>query len=183
MPARPAARQRLADLMEHRRLDLGLTWREVAEAGNISYEVIRAIRNRNGQIRPLSKRGIEVGLRWVPGSVQSILDGGDPAPAASPPAEPAAVSGSVTIEPPAITADDDDVTTNVVLAAINPIERQVWAEIHAHPEGTPAEAIFSDEFERLLWRRVRFTEHQRIREIAALRSVRARPTRPARRAG
>ena len=66
--------------MERRRLDLGLTWREAAEAGSISYEVIRAIRNGNGQIRPLSKRGIEVGLHWEGGSVDRILAGGDPVP-------------------------------------------------------------------------------------------------------
>ena len=78
-------------------------------------------------------------------------------------------------------ADDvEAVTTNVVLAATTPLERRIWAEIHAHPDGTPAEVIFADEFERLLWRRMLFTEHQRIREIAAYRSVQVRPMRPAR---
>ena len=185
MPARPAARQRLADLMERRRLDLGLTWREVAEAGNISYEVIRAIRNGNGQIRPLSKRGIEVGLKWAAGSVQAILDDNDPMPI---PDKPAAVAPAAPViadpEPIPVVADDAEAVASAgIIALLPPLERRVWEEIHRHPEGTPAEVIFSDEFERALWRRVLAPERQRIREIAAWRSVQVRPTRPARRAG
>jgi len=207
MPARPAARQRLADLMERRRLDLGLTWREVAEAGNISYEVIRAIRNRNGQIRPLSKRGIEAGLRWVPGSVQSILDGGDPAPAAEPPAAPVTASGTVTIEPPAITADAD-VKARVydLFKQVNEdIEAQVRAEIRrakaayrnvplsevpesgAEPGDTnlPGAAIPTfDVWERLVWDlAVAFTEEERTRRIVDARAAAAARTSRIRRAG
>ena len=171
----PEARGRLASLMDDRRLELRLRWRDVAEAGGISYEALRDVRNGTGGIRRLTEHAIEAGLQWESGSVASILAGGEPvdiAPAV--PAEP----------PPDLPDDDADVTTNVVLAAINPIERQVWAEIQRHPEGTPAEVIFTDPLERALWGRVLTPERQRIREIAAYRSVQVRPTRPAvRRAG
>ena len=44
----PEARERLAELMEQRMADLRLTWREVAETGDISYEALRAARNGSG---------------------------------------------------------------------------------------------------------------------------------------
>jgi hypothetical protein len=134
MPARPAARQRLADLMERRRLDLGLTWREVAEAGNISYEVIRAIRNGNGQIRPLSKRGIEVGLKWEAGSVQAILDDGDPQPVPAEHAPPPAVP-ELPAEPAAESAEDIGDAVVTVLRARQG-EPGVWAELRDYLAGT-----------------------------------------------
>ena len=77
----PEARARLAEKMEERRLELRLTWREVAEAGGISYEVIRNLRNGRGTgIAALTEGGIETGLRWEPGSVQLALEGGEPVP-------------------------------------------------------------------------------------------------------
>ena len=147
MPARPAARQRLADLMERRRLDLGLTWREAAEAGNISYEVIRAIRHGNGQIRPLSKRGIEVGLRWEAGSVQSILDGADPVSLPdSPGAEPAAVPESAP-DPSAESAEDIGDAVVTVLRARQG-EPGVWADLRDH---LAAAGLFADSTEARAW--------------------------------
>jgi len=165
--------------MERRRLDLGLTWREVAEAGNISYEVIRAIRNGNGQIRPLSGRGIEVGLKWEAGSVQAILDDGDPASLPDTPAVP------VTAGPePVPAADAEAVSSAGIIALLPPHELRVWREIHAHPAGTPADVIFADPVEAILFGRAK-SELQGIREIAALRSVHAHPrhAREAMRAG
>ena len=148
MPARPAARQRLADLMERRRLDLGLTWREVAEAGNISYEVIRAIRHGAGQIRPLSKRGIEVGLGWAGGSVESIIDGGDPV-----------IAGSVTAapEPSRETPDSGDDaagaivagngSTAVLRAAVPATVRQIWTRVRREL----APELFADARQARAW--------------------------------
>ena len=183
----PEARKRLADLMEQRRVSLRLTWREVAEAAGISYEALRNARNGTAAIAALTQAGIEDGLRWERGSIAHVLDGGDPVPAgelASP--EPVTASGTLTIEPPAIIADAEDaeaVASAGIIALLRPHERRVWEQIHAHPEGTPAEVIFSDPLERALWRRTLAPEDQRVREIAAWRSVQVRPTRPARRAG
>ena len=78
------SRRRLSDLMEQRRLELGLRWKQVAEAGGISYESIRAIRSGTADMRSLTRHGIETGLRWEAGSVERILAGGDPAPLTEP---------------------------------------------------------------------------------------------------
>jgi hypothetical protein len=74
----PEARERLASLMDDRRLELGLRWRDVAEAGGVSYEALRDVRNGSGGIRRLTEHAIETGLRWEAGSVRRILDGGEP---------------------------------------------------------------------------------------------------------
>ena len=84
MPIKPAERRRLAELMDERRAELRLRWRDVADLGGVSYEVIRSVRNGNGEIRRLTERGVEDGLRWAPGSVRAILGGGDPRPAGEP---------------------------------------------------------------------------------------------------
>jgi hypothetical protein len=76
----PEARERLAEFMDRRRIDLRLTWREVADAGGISYEALRAARNGVGDIRSLTQAGVEDGLQWEHGSVARILAGGDPTP-------------------------------------------------------------------------------------------------------
>lgn len=147
MPARTPARQRLADLMERRRLDLGLTWREVAEAGSISYEVIRAIRHGNGQIRPLSGRGIEVGLKWEAGSVQAVLGDGDPTPV---PAGPAPLPAAP--EPPRETAEDAALSTVVIRAAVPRTVREIWTRVRRDLAATPAgRTLFADLAQSRAW--------------------------------
>ena len=97
--------------------------------------------------------------------------------------QPAPVTSAGGITLPALAAtgdateDADDVTRAVIIAAIGPTAvRQVWAEVHRHPEGTPAHEIFRDPIEVALFERDA-PELQRIRWIAALRSVDTRPTR------
>jgi hypothetical protein len=82
MPGMPQAR-RLAQLMEERRLDLGLRWSDVAAESGMSVEGLRAMRRDGAVPRPLNQRGIERALRWERGSIGRILRGGDPAPAAA----------------------------------------------------------------------------------------------------
>ena len=168
--------RRLADLVSERRADLGMTQEDVRAAGGPSTATMRLIEGGlQSRYQPVILGRLETALKWERGSVRRILAGGDPVPVSEEPPVP---------EPAPDLPDDADVTTNVVLAAINPIERQVWAEIRRYPEGAPAEVIFADPLERALWGRVLTPERQRIREIAAYRSVQVRPTRPAaRRAG
>ena len=71
---------RLGVLMDQRRGELRLRWKDVAALAGISYEGIRAVRNGTGDIRMLTQRGIEDALQWEYGSVRSVLDGGDPIP-------------------------------------------------------------------------------------------------------
>ena len=169
--------QRLADLVSERRADLGATQEDIRAAGGPSTATQRLIEGAlQSRYQPVILGRLETALKWERGSVRRILAGGNPVPVSDEPAVP---------EPaPDLPADEADVTTNVVLAAINPIERQVWAEIRRYPAGAPAEVIFADPLERALWGRVLTSERQRIREIAAYRSVQVRPTRTAvRRAG
>ena len=79
-----AARQRLNDAMDARRVALGRTWRDVANRGGISYETLRAARNGNGDIPALTQAALERGLGWPAGAVRAVLDGRDgrPVPAA-----------------------------------------------------------------------------------------------------
>lgn len=66
--------------MDQRRIDLRLTWEQVAKNGEVSYEAVRAFRAGQPTIRRLTARGIEVGLQWAPGSIDAVLSGGEPTP-------------------------------------------------------------------------------------------------------
>ena len=91
MDISPQARERLEQLMDARRLDLDMNWRDVAQRAGISYEAIRALRSGPGGIRSLTARKIDRALQWKPGSLERILDGGDPELIASPDGERALV--------------------------------------------------------------------------------------------
>lgn len=79
MDITPEARERLDGLMDARRLELGIPWREVATRAGISYEALRALRNGPGGTADLTARKIDAALEWAPGSVARIGAGGDPA--------------------------------------------------------------------------------------------------------
>ena len=65
--------------MDSRRRDLRLKWDEVAARAGIHRETLRQIRIGKGDIRPLSATGIEDALQWEHGSIDRILNGGEPA--------------------------------------------------------------------------------------------------------
>lgn len=83
-----SARRRLAAHMDSRREDLRLTWAEVASLAGVSRETLRQIRTGEGEIRPLTRRGIEDALQWASGSIAIILDGGEPTPREEGPSAP-----------------------------------------------------------------------------------------------
>lgn len=87
------ARDRLSRLMGSRRADLRLQWSEVAERAGLTREGLLNIRKGTGDIRPLSKRGIEDALQWASGSVDAILAGGEPSPLLVDPGGPAPSTG------------------------------------------------------------------------------------------
>ncbi|WP_181785393.1 hypothetical protein [Streptomyces phytophilus] len=78
MPAPPP--HRLDTHMDARRLDLRMTWRQVADAASISAETIRALRRGDNAPGDITKRGLEDALRWERGSIDRILAGGEPTP-------------------------------------------------------------------------------------------------------
>lgn len=89
----PEARKRLADAMDERRIELGLTWREVAQRGRISPETVRAARNGTSNIPPLTAKALEEGLAWRRGTIEALLsDEPVAAPAAATAPNPASES-------------------------------------------------------------------------------------------
>lgn len=92
--AQSEARRRLANLMEKRRLELDLTWDQVAARGGVSLRALATARKEDREIRALTRTNIERGLDWELGSIERILAGGDPAPAGDePPARPVRIPG------------------------------------------------------------------------------------------
>lgn len=80
MPARaqPPERRRLAQAIEDRRTELRMTLDDVGDAAGIHPETVARVRDGSRPIRKLTRRGLEDALRWQPGSIQRILEGGDP---------------------------------------------------------------------------------------------------------
>lgn len=70
----------LADRMDRRRAELGLRWADVADRGGITTQTLREVRAGARRLRGLTKAAIERALEWAPGSVDVILDGGEPQP-------------------------------------------------------------------------------------------------------
>jgi len=88
--------KRLDEAMRRRRLELGMkTWRDLALAGGISYETLRALRNGEGKPADATVHGLERALQWQPGSVQRVLDDKDPLPVGSLPPATAEMHGTV----------------------------------------------------------------------------------------
>jgi hypothetical protein len=66
--------------MDRRRSELGLRWEDVAErADGVTTQTLREIRGGRRKARSLTKAAIERALQWTPGSIDSILAGGEPA--------------------------------------------------------------------------------------------------------
>ena len=141
--------------MDDRRLELGLRWRDVAEAGGVSYEALRDVRNGTGGIRRLTEHAIEVGLQWTAGSVQGILAGRDPLPTGSEPV-PAPAVDTATAADSATAADvtdaADDVTGAVLVALFGAKERKIWAQVRRRLAATEVgRTLFSDPAEVAAW--------------------------------
>lgn len=71
---------RLSDLMQRRRLHLGMkTWRALALEAGVAYETLRALR-AGENVTPGTTHALERALEWQAGSIDAILDGGHPTP-------------------------------------------------------------------------------------------------------
>ena len=157
MPITKAARQQLAAEMDKRRLELRLTWHEVAERGGISLRALSSARIGPGNIRPLTRRRIDQGLRWLEGAgVDNLLTGRDPVPLDSPELAPflAAVEQQV--------KDAEDAEGKVARAA------------GRDPRPLPGEKIFRDPRDIALWTGTEgLNRAKRVKFIAEMRQVRA----------
>ena len=70
--------QRRDEAMNRRRLELGMTWRQVAAAAGISYETLRSVRKGDTAGGELTLSSIERALGWTRGSFAAIDAGGQP---------------------------------------------------------------------------------------------------------
>jgi len=154
MPITPEARRRLADLMESRRLELGLRWQDVAEVSSLSLKTLHSVRTGGAGISPLTRSGIATALRWSPDSVQKILDGGDPEPLTG----PVAVSG-----PPGVRED------NLLHPYLMWVRRDLDLAKARHGPGFAGKDAFTEPHEIAVWDAHVFTVEQRIDTIAKMR--------------
>ena len=69
--------QRLDALMNHRRLKLGMRWKGIAEKADTTYQTLSQLR-KGKPVSDLTIANVEKALSWSPGSIRSILGGGDP---------------------------------------------------------------------------------------------------------
>lgn len=73
--------QRLADAIVARRAELGLTQMQVATRGDFSLDRVQALEGaKRTSYRAGTLAALERALDWAPGSVERILQGGDPSP-------------------------------------------------------------------------------------------------------
>lgn len=66
--------------IEARAIDLGMSYVQLAERAGISDVSLRNFRKGRGILKPVNLRRLENALEWAPGSLRSILDGGEPTP-------------------------------------------------------------------------------------------------------
>lgn len=76
-----APHEQLDAAMNDRRLELRMTWNDLAKAAGISDVTLRAIRRGDNRPSPLTSRRIEDALHWKRSSIDLILSGGEARPA------------------------------------------------------------------------------------------------------
>lgn len=119
-------REHLDQAMNARRLDLGITWRDVAARAGLSYEALRRLRTGDGGIRDLTAAKISRALEWTPGSVDAVLGGGDPTAAAA--REAAEGSSAVTILRGALSAGEQFILDSDLSAEFAAELVRAWRE-------------------------------------------------------
>ena len=78
MEAEDRARRHLSALMNARRADLRLRWDDVAARAEISVAHLRRVRGDQAPLTPFVAAAIEDALKWSRGSIERILQGGEP---------------------------------------------------------------------------------------------------------
>lgn len=89
MDAPEDAHDRLAELVKTRRKGQGLSVSAAARAAAINRDTWTDFENGTRRLREYNYAGIERALDWGPGSIDSILAGGDPKPMGDQPPRPA----------------------------------------------------------------------------------------------
>ncbi len=74
----PTERLKLAELVRNRRLHLGLSVRQAADAAHVARGTWTALEEGARRTADNNYAGIERALNWTPGSITNILNGGAP---------------------------------------------------------------------------------------------------------
>lgn len=74
------ARERLAQAMDGRRIELGMRWTGVARAMGMSVQNLARIRDGKIAVTKEATAAIERALHWGTGSVEAVLADGSPTP-------------------------------------------------------------------------------------------------------
>jgi hypothetical protein len=111
--------QRADKLMDERRQQLDMMWKDVAATAKMSYQSLLDFRQGKTNPRRLTKRRIDAALRWDAGSLQAVLEGGDPTPL---PEERAAIQAVEASEQGWILSDP---RARAILAADVPLAERV----------------------------------------------------------
>jgi transcriptional regulator with XRE-family HTH domain len=72
--------ERLDEAMRQRRVQLGLSWEDIATAADITSAHLRRIRVGQYLPRDTTAAKLERAFRWSPGSIDTVLAGGEPTP-------------------------------------------------------------------------------------------------------
>ncbi|ONF62264.1 hypothetical protein [Amycolatopsis keratiniphila] len=83
-------RAALAEKMDDRRAYLRIKWQDVAKRAVLSIATLGRVRSGKGELTTDTKYAIEDALEWERGSIDAILDGGEPTPKPETPPVPAA---------------------------------------------------------------------------------------------
>ncbi|MEV1201687.1 hypothetical protein [Microbispora rosea] len=142
------ARERLAELMDRRREELGLLWNDVADRAGLTKEGLRTVRFGTGKMRPPTKRGLEEALQWKRGSIDRYLETGD-ASALEALAQSVMVSGppgSMRMSAGAPAAVQGDTGADLVLHMDN--GEQLFVQVKYQPHSRVARGLLEaiDEF-------------------------------------
>jgi transcriptional regulator with XRE-family HTH domain len=144
--------RRLAERLNQRRIVLRLQWQEVADRAGISAAHLRNFRNGQGTLGDLAKASLEDALRWKRGSIDAVLQGGEPT-------EVASVSGSTSL---AVTAQAGVETSAAIEAALRELARrlptarvqavlQEFAPPGAEPDKPAGDRRYEDPSEQAIW--------------------------------
>jgi hypothetical protein len=133
-PTMDPHRERLKIAIEARAIELRLKLNKVAQRAGMSAGNFLRIRAGEVALTPFAIATIEQALEWEPGSIQAILDGGEPTPRSSPSDLPPAPPG---IDPKEW-ASWDPLDRQMVLAAVQVAQARA-ADVHSN-ERTPRRA-------------------------------------------
>lgn len=176
MTSNPDPVRRLNDLLNQRRTSLRLQWQEVTDRANMSTAHLRNVRTGKASLSDLAKAELEQAVLWAPGSIDSILGGGDPTPLD----EPTSVTlqgttGSILVRAGqgAIQTDDGmQAAIRELAKRLPPEDVRALLEEFAHDD-PDSDNPYRDPAERHIWAMRELSEGHRRQLIIMLQAIRS----------